>query len=75
MIYVIGDKAITNYSKAIKNKDSKRTIRKSLESIGMYEEVEIEDNTTIDLTDYTDIAQLKDIIPTPEPIYITDEVI
>ena len=75
MIYVIGDKAITNYSKAIKNKDSKRTVRKSLESIGMYEEVEIEDNTTIDLTDYTDIAQLKEIIPTPEPIYITDEVI
>jgi len=75
MVYVIGDKAITNYSKAIKDKDSKRTIRKALESIGLYEEMEVEDTTTVDLVDYTDIAKLKQAIPTPTPIDTTDSAI
>lgn len=68
LVYLIGDKAIESSIRGLKDKESNRLVRKSLESIGLYEELVEEDEVITDLYSAQDIANLKERIPTPKPI-------
>jgi len=70
LVYLIGDKAIESSIRGLKDKESNRLVRKSLESIGMYEDTIEEDESVTALYTSEDMANLTSRIPLPKPLDI-----
>lgn len=71
LLYLIGDKAIEQGIKGLRDKEYSRLIRKSLESLELCREEVEEDTTTTALYTAEDLEKLKAKIPLPSPIEIS----